>query len=308
MRDVAVILTTYNRPKLVADAIKSVLNQTCDRWRLYIMDDGCDEDSREAIRDAVGGVPFEVVSPPGITQTDSPVIWWQGADRTHQSRFDRVGYSYGINMCLNYLIRDEKYVTYLCDDDYFYPDSVGCRAKYLDEHPPSVGDIVGVDVVYGRLRAVQYGQLGCNRWDSIASAIPGMSFPNPTGERKYKHNGHASVVFFGDNDKEKRDSSTGLHYVEEGFFLEGSTRYPIDGKCDHNQLMHRTDCLRRPIYPYNPGGYTEFWDERRQQMAGDEAFFTILGSAFLFYGVPELVVTKRYHSHSDGVVQGAVRE
>src|ERR1019366_7418690 len=46
---VSVIITSYNRPSFVKEAIQSVLDQTYEDFELLVMDDGSNEETFEAI-------------------------------------------------------------------------------------------------------------------------------------------------------------------------------------------------------------------------------------------------------------------
>lgn len=303
MRDVAVILTCYNRPKLVADSIASVLQQDCDRWRLYLMDDGSNEETRTSIQEALKGA-------------GDVGVWWKGPDRSKEDRKATISYSRNINIALNECLQDEKYVTYLCDDDILYPESVRVRAEFLDKTTEA-------DVVYGRLRAVQFSPKGFNTWDGAISPTAGMHFPRPTGRREFHNEGQSAKTYFADWTK---DEETGLPYVEEAMWKAGPMRYgefrefiechgTIDpqyncgeGMVDHNQVMHRRLCLAGQ-WPDHPDGGKEWWGESKSWPVGDYAFFMRLSErGNLFYGVEEWVASKKYHAQSDGIVDGEVRE
>ena len=52
---VSVIIPTYNRSQLAVEAIDSVLGQTCEDWKVIVVDDGSTDDTRdkvESIKDA----------------------------------------------------------------------------------------------------------------------------------------------------------------------------------------------------------------------------------------------------------------
>src|SRR3990167_3555933 len=154
--DVACILTTYNRPRLVVDAIASVLEQDCDRWRLYIMDDGCDETTRSAIRTALprddrGHWIGDVAT--GYATSNDQITWWQGPQRLMNHRMASIPYSRTINVALNHLLEDEQYIAYLPDDDFFHTSSLRARPEYHDAHPKA-------HVIYGRSRSFHYDRRG----------------------------------------------------------------------------------------------------------------------------------------------------
>lgn len=340
MARVAICLTTYNRPKLVADAIRSVFGQTTDDWRLYIMDDGSSLECRmaitEVLKEHLGEDGRLILDTPHTSRMEWPnVTWWLGPDRTAEERKRTISYSRSINFALNFLLQEEKYVTYLCDDDSLYAESIKARADYLDAHPCA-------HVVFGRLRAVQFQPDGTyNKWSDAGAPRAGMHFPRPTGRIEYIHNGQASKVYFADPNE--RDPETGLPYVECGFWHEGPYQYGNAGRIDHNQCLHRRECLtdcaekwkasieqaiaatkdRRLfdelklaeatvpyLFPPNSAdlGGTEFWGEDMKWGVGDYAFFSRLSTLHSFHGIDAWVASKRYHSFSDGVQTGVQRE
>jgi glycosyltransferase involved in cell wall biosynthesis len=300
-RDVAVLLTTFNRPKFATDAIRSVVEQDCDRWRLYLLDDGSSEEVRGELLAATGQSLWRYRGEGVVMTADESIVWWKGPPRPMAARKSSIPYSRAINFCLRRLLISERYITYLCDDDYFYPESVRVRAEALDASPEH-------HVVYGRLRSVQYGDDGTfNRWAGHGAGSPGRYYPRPTGERE-KVGGGFHHHF---EDEALKDPETLLPYVEEGHWIEGASKYPDDGCTDHNQVMHRRDCLhdcRRWPPGAELGGGPQWWAEGVEHGVGDAAFFQLLGAIHPFVGINELVVTKRYHAQSDGMSSAEVRE
>lgn len=139
MPRVSVLLTTYNRPQMLAEAINSVLTQTCQDFELIILDDN---------------------SPPdlGMINVLMPV-WGHPKVRIYKDdvqpgeRAARVRYAVLANIGLA-LARGE-YVTYLCDDDLYLPERLDMMVSRLDE-----GDC---QVVYGSQRCERDGQLQFTR-------------------------------------------------------------------------------------------------------------------------------------------------
>ncbi len=307
-RDVAVLLTTYNRPHLVQDAIASVLEQDCDRWRLYVLDDGCSSEARDAIayalkiHDPICNATATVRKVcGGVVLEDDRVTWWQGPQRSMAERKSCISYSRSINIALNFLLKDERYICYLCDDDQMYPESIRVRAEFLDQHPD-------VHVVYGRSRSVQYAKDGFNTWHDGAKPTPGRFCPRPTGERIVNPGGCSARHYFANDGI---DPETKLPYVEEAYFVEGLTEYGKPGQIDHNSPMHRRECLatcRQWPRTFAGAGRVEYWGEALSYGVGDAAFLRLLGEVHPFYGIPEWVVTKKYHGLSDGVSSAEVRE
>jgi glycosyltransferase involved in cell wall biosynthesis len=116
-----VILGSYNRPKLVSEAIASVRAQTNGEWQLIITDDASDEPTLTAIQQALAGVPtvyttrfhpalllnFLAGSALVVENPDRPT--WRGDAATRAVK--------GINAVLRHAQGD--IVHYLADDDYY---------------------------------------------------------------------------------------------------------------------------------------------------------------------------------------------
>lgn len=105
---VTVLISTYNRPQYLAEAIESVVNQRYQNWELIVLNDGGVD-----VQDVVD----KFADPRIIYVPDSEN---KGAAR----RFNQ-----GLAMARG------EYVTYLGDDDIFYPNHVEVLAKALDENP-----------------------------------------------------------------------------------------------------------------------------------------------------------------------------
>lgn len=105
---VTVLISTYNRPQYLAEAIESVVNQRYQNWELIILNDG--------------GVDVEDV----VAKFADPRIIYvpDNVNRGAARRFNQ-----GLNMARG------EYVTYLGDDDLFYPNHIEVLAKALDENP-----------------------------------------------------------------------------------------------------------------------------------------------------------------------------
>jgi len=82
---VDVIIPTYNRPKLVQVAIKSVLSQHSGDWELWVYDDGSDYDFKGQIIDKY---------------TDPRIHFFQGPKLSTEERFGICRYAVILNMLL----------------------------------------------------------------------------------------------------------------------------------------------------------------------------------------------------------------
>lgn len=103
----AVLMTTYNRQELLADAIQSVVDQTFRDWNLIIVNDGGDDVS-------------EI-----INQFNDPRIKYFNCEHK------------GKSAALNFAIKNSlsKYIAYLDDDDRYYPNHLEVLISYLKSHP-----------------------------------------------------------------------------------------------------------------------------------------------------------------------------
>lgn len=141
---VSVLLTSWNRPLMLDRAIDSVLTQTFADFELLILDDDSDDPDVPRVIGAYW-------SHPQVRVYKSSV-----ADRG-----DRVRYAAQINTGL--ALAEGKYVTYLCDDDWYYPDRLERMTAVLEADGPAMvcygaqdlangaGEITGTRPAYGVL-------------------------------------------------------------------------------------------------------------------------------------------------------------
>lgn len=117
-----VLISTYNRPDYLREAIQSVVNQRMDDWELLIMNDG--------------GADVSHV----INEFNDPRIRFFDDDTNR-------GAAYRFNFGLQQARGD--YIAYLGDDDLFYPNHLEVLSRALDENPQ-------VAVAYSDLYAVSF--------------------------------------------------------------------------------------------------------------------------------------------------------
>lgn len=131
MPTVDIILTSYNRPKGLIQAIRSVINQTKKDWFLYIVDDGSDFDISGLIK----------------SFSDNRIRLLKFSP-TPEDRLEHVRYALNINYALHLSVC--PYIAYLCDDDYFFPDWLEQAVRFLE------ADTDDRLIVYGKLKKVDY--------------------------------------------------------------------------------------------------------------------------------------------------------
>ncbi|MBI4530246.1 MAG: glycosyltransferase [Candidatus Latescibacteria bacterium] len=117
---VSVLITTFNRPKILANAISSVLEQTYQDFEILVINDGGDPAAEET-----------------VSQFHDRRLRYLCLPNSGQA----AAFNYGIQQAVG------EYLAFLDDDDVFAPDHL--RTSLLALSRP------GVDMVYGRVQVVQ---------------------------------------------------------------------------------------------------------------------------------------------------------
>ena len=115
-----VLISTFNRPDFLREAIESVVNQRFTDWELLIMNDG--------------GVDVADVA----ASFNDPRIRYFPDDENRGAAYR---FNFGLEQARG------EYVTYLGDDDLFYPNHLEVLSQALDDHP-------SIAVAYSDLYAV----------------------------------------------------------------------------------------------------------------------------------------------------------
>jgi spore maturation protein CgeD len=136
---VSVLLTTYNRPGMLREAVDSVLGQTMTGFELIILDDNSSDPQQwDVLRTAC--------------QDWRTVLYRsnvQPAERPLTVRYAALA-NIGLKLARG------RYVTYLCDDDLYLPERLEVMSRRLDE-----GDC---QVVYGSQRCERGGNVVLMRY------------------------------------------------------------------------------------------------------------------------------------------------
>lgn len=114
---VTVILTSYNKPETVGQAIESVINQTYKNWELLIMDDASNNRTRQIIN--------RYLNDARITFYNSKV--------KDENRYKTARYATLINTAIGR--SNGEYITYLTDDNLFVPKRLQVMVEYLNQNP-----------------------------------------------------------------------------------------------------------------------------------------------------------------------------
>ncbi|MEW6263561.1 MAG: glycosyltransferase [Thermodesulfobacteriota bacterium] len=105
---VTVLISTFNRPDYLREAIASVVNQRMGDWELLVMNDG------------------------GV---DAAHVVEEFADKRIRYFPDTVNKGAAVRFNFGLAQARAEYVTYLGDDDLFYPNHLEVLSRALDEHP-----------------------------------------------------------------------------------------------------------------------------------------------------------------------------
>ena len=108
---VSICIPSYNYGRYMADAIESVLRQTCDNWELVIVDDLSSDDSVDVAQRFAAG--------------DSRI-------KVHVNE-QNLGMTMNWNRCMEYATG--RYIKFLCGDDVLESECVEKMQSVLDEHP-----------------------------------------------------------------------------------------------------------------------------------------------------------------------------
>lgn len=118
---VSIILPTFNRAPLIAQAIDSVLAQTFTNWELIVIDDGSSDET------------FDIVNP--YLRQHQNIRYLK-----HRNRKAALSRNAGIQASFG------RYLTFLDSDDLYLPDHLESRFKLLNSMPET--DLLSGGFVY----------------------------------------------------------------------------------------------------------------------------------------------------------------
>lgn len=122
---VSVILTSYNKPNTIANAIESVINQTYPNWELFIMDDNSNNETDQVIQQFLN---------------DSRIHYFN-SNIPDSERYKTTRYATLINEAIPKT--SGKYITYLTDDNIFLPDRFQTMVNVLNQN-------LSIEIVYSQ--------------------------------------------------------------------------------------------------------------------------------------------------------------
>lgn len=114
-----IVMTVYNRPQFLRQAVDSVLNQTFGDLELIVMEDNSPQaEVREILR--------------SYNDDRMKVVYSNVSD---EDRYKHNRYAFLINGAVRKVATPGKFICYLCDDDYYYPQRLHVVHDWLEEHP-----------------------------------------------------------------------------------------------------------------------------------------------------------------------------
>ena len=134
MPRVSCLLSSYNRPAMLADAIASVLAQDYRDFELIVLDDNSPD---PGVLQVLSGFWQH----PQVAVVKSNVAWPERLATTRYATMINIGLA----------VARGEFITYLTDDDLYLPNRFGAMVAALDD---------GQDVVYGSQRIEEAGPDG----------------------------------------------------------------------------------------------------------------------------------------------------
>lgn len=133
-----VLLTSYNRPTMLPDAIGSVLNQTYDNWELLVLDDGSN------LVGVIRCLEYAVDLAEGVGLPIAVHRFFP----TPLERRATARYATLINWGAAH--SDGEYITYLTDDDWYLPDRLERMVHVLAHSVDLASECPVPQVCYGK--------------------------------------------------------------------------------------------------------------------------------------------------------------
>lgn len=167
---ITVVLTTYNNPEYMEDAILSVINQTYKNFELIIADDNS---SKKEVYDIISKY-----------QNNKNVKYFNSGIK-EEDRLKTARYATQINTAVN-VYSTGDYISYLADDDFFYPDMLKGFAESIMKYGHDVfyccQDVVDVNKnITGKRYSGQVLEKGFDVLDHNQVVNSKRSFDNVQG-------------------------------------------------------------------------------------------------------------------------------
>ena len=149
MPKVSVIIPTYNRARLIKQAVQSVLEQSCQDFEIIVVDDGSSDNTNQVIHD--------------LGKSEKIVYHYQ----------ENQGRSKARNYALQ--IASGQYITFLNSDDIYLPNKLQIQVEYLNSRPDigMVYSSAACEDEFGNVLAFQYlARAQGHIYEQIAFYVP----------------------------------------------------------------------------------------------------------------------------------------
>lgn len=117
------LLTSYNRPEMLKNAVNSVLKNTYQDWQLLIGDSSSDPEAREAIR----------LYGEQLANEDKRIIFKQFRVWSEKELGEKCSYAWKVNKLFK--LSTGEYITYLTDDDLYAKNYYQSFVDVFDNYP-----------------------------------------------------------------------------------------------------------------------------------------------------------------------------
>ncbi len=165
----SIIITSYNRPHLLSQAVDSALMQDYDNKEILIGDDGSNEETRALCEKY---------------ERENGIIYYQ-SNRKDEDRLKCTEYAENINACIK--LSSGNIFFYLIDDDYYLEGHVPLLMAALDAHPDWF-------LVYGPQSQNKYDDDTGREW-RVFVRNPGAVVPQASCQLDHNQVAHRREIF-----------------------------------------------------------------------------------------------------------------
>lgn len=125
---VSVIMTIYNKPQYLRESLDSVMNQTYENWELIAMEDNSPNPEVKEI----------------LSEYNDPRIVKYFSNVSEEERYLTARYATLANIAVS-TIASGDYITYLTDDDFYYPHRLETMVSVMN--PPEISVVYSTQQV-----------------------------------------------------------------------------------------------------------------------------------------------------------------
>lgn len=261
---ISVVMPAFNeRPDMIADAIRSILQQTYSNFELHIFDDSTNDETKAAI-DAFHSDPRVSI---------------------HRSA-ERVGFIRSLNLGLE--ASKGQYIARMDGDDYSHPERFEKEVTYLETHPD-------VMVVGGQMNIMdENGQITSSRSYptdgfklSLFSCVRNpLAHPTVMMRREIVDRGYRYDEFL----KMSEDLDFWLRLMNDGYRISNLPDTVLDYRVMGNFLEKRSSDVQREVMA----------QVRRKNFSKRHPVHSVLSvfSGWLFTHVPRGTIDKAYQNEN----------